>query len=437
VTIVDGKAVCDPTGAPALQALLFGETALDSFDYTVRDEHGATATAKVFVAVAGRADASGVLNLAPGVTDEDTVLRMAVGSWPLVSVSPTTGLGAAVSIVNGKVNYDPRLAAAIQALDAGDAAADLVTVTLRDRTGTLRQGQIAVTVNGRNDAPVAIGDIAALPASQVAELDVLANDRDRDAAAVLSITGLPATSAGGALLSVAHGKVVYDPTAVAAFQALPLGATVADSFSYTVLDEHGESATATVQVVVAGRNNAPVAAADAAAATSRAPIVISVLANDSDVDAGAVLTLLEAQTASRFGAAVAINPDGTLTYDPTASATLAALAPGAVRTDRFTYTITDEQGLRRSAWVTVTVTGVAPAPAAAALPPAGMQAARMATPPEEEDAFVVDLAAEFAGFEAPVQTAAGVSSWQVGFVAEGADPADPNRGIEIVIGQVA
>jgi hypothetical protein len=68
-----------------------------------------------------------------------------------------------------------------------------------------------------------------------------------------------------------------------------------------------------------------------------------------------------------------------------------------------------------------------------------MQAARiaMATPPEEEEAFVVDLAAEFAGFEAPVQTAAGVSSWQVGFVAEGADAEDPNRGIEIVIGQVA
>jgi hypothetical protein len=82
------------------------------------------------------------------------------------------------------------------------------------------------------------------------------------------------------------------------------------------------------------------------------------------------------------------------------------------------------------------VTGAAPVPAALALP-ATTSAKRVAAVAPEEEEFVVDLAAEFSGFEAPVQPAGGVSSWQVGFVAEGTGPEDPNRDIEVVIGQVA
>jgi VCBS repeat-containing protein len=148
-----------------------------------------------------------------------------------------------------------------------------------------------------------------------------------------------------------------------------------------------------------------------------------------------VLTVFEVQVASRLGAAVSVNADGSVRYDPTASAVLAALAPGATRVDRFTYTVTDQQGSRATATVTVTVTGAAPAPSLTLLASEARSARRAATPEEAEE-IVVDLAAEFAGFAAPAASS-GVSSWQVGFVTEGAAPADPNRDMAVTIEMVA
>ena len=49
--------------------------------------------------------------------------------------------------------------------------------------------------------------------------------------------GTPITLASGALLTVnADGSCTYDPTAVAAFQALATGQSATDTFTYTMQD---------------------------------------------------------------------------------------------------------------------------------------------------------------------------------------------------------
>ncbi|HVK07612.1 MAG TPA: hypothetical protein VM597_02430, partial [Gemmataceae bacterium] len=58
---------------------------------------------------------------------------------------------------------------------------------------------------------------------------------------------------------------------------------------------------------------------------------------------------------SDLGAAVTVNPDGTVSYDPTPSATIQGMPAGAILTDTFRYTTTSLTGQTTSATVTVRV----------------------------------------------------------------------------------
>ena len=84
------------------------------------------------------------------------------------------------------------------------------------------------------------------------------------------------------------------------------------------------------------------------------------LANDQTVDHDEVLSVSSVAN-STDGALVTLSGQ-TITYNPTGSATLQALAAGATTTDTFTYTISDNQGGASTATVTLTVTGVNDAP---------------------------------------------------------------------------
>jgi VCBS repeat-containing protein len=70
---------------------------------------------------------------------------------------------------------------------------------------------------------------------------------------VLRTTATTLTSTRGAAVTIAaDGTYTYDPRAAAALQALNNGASLVDSFTYTVNDGRGGTATATMQVTVAG-----------------------------------------------------------------------------------------------------------------------------------------------------------------------------------------
>ncbi|MBV5332173.1 cadherin-like domain-containing protein, partial [bacterium] len=55
---------------------------------------------------------------------------------------------------------------------------------------------------------------------------------------------------------------------------------------------------------------------------------VNALANDTDVDAGDTLSVASFSAVSAQGAAITINADGTLHYDPTHAANLQAMAVG-------------------------------------------------------------------------------------------------------------
>ncbi|MCH5376641.1 MAG: Ig-like domain-containing protein, partial [Planctomycetes bacterium] len=179
----------------------------------------------------------------------------------------------------------------------------------------------------------------------------------------LSVTAYDVTSTWGALVEVdSDGSFIYRPGTV--FDGLSLGESVVDTFTYTVSSDQGAVGTATVQVIMQGANDAPVAFDDvpevtrpemyvrANATTTLGPATL--LSNDRDVDVNDALAILSADATSERGATLSI-VNGQIVYDPTAVPALNALTAGERLTDRFAYTAVDLSGFTSTAMVSVIV----------------------------------------------------------------------------------
>ncbi len=348
------------------QSLGAGATATDTFAYTIRDASGAMSTAAVTVTITGGNDApSAVTDVASAAEDGPPVVidvlandsDVDAGDSLSVVAVDTVGTIGSVSFTGTSVTYDP--GAGFQALAAGATATEVFTYTVRDAAGLTSTAGVTVTITGVNDAPTAISDAASVAKdSGPVSIAVLANDTDPDGGDALSVLSVDATGTLG-MVSFTGSGVTYDPGV--AFLGLGVGATATDTFTYTIRDAAGATSTATVTVTITGSNQAPVAAADTAAAMEDGPAVaIDVLANDTDPDLGDTLTILSVDTTGTSGN-VAFTGAG-VTYDPGAG--FQFLAAGATATDTFTYTIRDAAGATGTASVTVTVTGVNDGPAA-------------------------------------------------------------------------
>ncbi|MEO5338682.1 MAG: Ig-like domain-containing protein, partial [Magnetospirillum sp. WYHS-4] len=249
--------------SPAL-ALAEGATATDTFTYTASDGQGGTTTQTVTVTVTGANHAPILANDTASTTeDAQVVLSPLVNDVDpdgdtLTYVTVNQGSkGTVTSGANGTLVYKPNLAA-VNHLNAGETLTDTIQYSVSDgNTGHIGSAVVTVTIDGANDAPVAVGDSASANVLQVLSVDkahgVLANDTDPDRDDTFSVTSYTATTTKGATVVVnADGSFSYDPTASATLRAVPLGTAATDSFTYTVTDAHGATATATVQVGVLG-----------------------------------------------------------------------------------------------------------------------------------------------------------------------------------------
>ncbi|MDZ7750539.1 MAG: Ig-like domain-containing protein [Gammaproteobacteria bacterium] len=377
----DGTFAYDPNGQ--FESLAAGETATDTFGYTVSDGNGATDTdtATVTVTVTGVNDGPTAQDdLA--TTDEDTVLTTANvlandtdGDLLFVSALDTTATqGLVTSNGDGTFNYDSN--GQFESLAAGETSTDTFGYTVSDGNGGTDTATVTVTVTGVNDAPVAADDAVATDENTVLGGNLLADngngaDSDPDVGDTLTISavdgsgaavGSPITLASGALLTVnPDGTFAYDPNGQ--FESLAAGETATDTFGYTVSDGNGATDTATVTLTVTGVNDGPTAQDDLATTDEDTVLTTAnVLANDTDPDASDVLFVSALDTTATQGL-VTSNGDGTFNYDPNGQ--FESLAAGETSTDTFGYTVSDGNGGTDTATVTVTVTGVNDAPVAA------------------------------------------------------------------------
>jgi hypothetical protein len=160
----------------------------------------------------------------------------------------------------------------------------------------------------------------------------------------------------------AGGRFTVDAKTGAVSTTGPLDFESAASYTIVarVTDPDGLFTTRELSVAVTDVNEAPRAVADKIAVNEDAAtgnLWDVLLGNDSDPDAGSSLSIQSVSGQGTLGSLQFDAGSKTLVYVADDDS-FDALAPGATAIDRFTYTITDGNGLTSTATVEVTVTGI-------------------------------------------------------------------------------
>jgi len=316
-----------------------GYFGLDAFPYTIANPLGATATAQVYVMVSN--DNGLVANDDTMVVPEnsastpidvlknDKCNRDAGGILLITELTPA-GHGAA-SLADNAITYTPEPdyygpdSFSYKVSDGIDGFVTANVAVMVAKTGNHAPGatDMSVTVQqGSMDTVVTVLDHV--------------TDEDGDTLAITAIS-----HAGNGEATLTDGQVTYTPQA---------GYWGSDSFTYTVSDGVGGTATASVLVTVTHVNIAPVANNDTVSLNIQVSgsVSVPVLVNDEDAD-GDLLTV----TAVTQGAdgSVVLNTDNTVTYTTTDQ---------NFTSDTFTYTISDGDAIS-TATVTVSADRTTPA----------------------------------------------------------------------------
>jgi VCBS repeat-containing protein len=272
---------------------------------------------------------------APGVLGNDTDADSSTLTAALVT-GPAHG--TLTLNPNGAFTYTPA---------ANYNGSDSFTYKASDGTLTSNLATVTITVNAVNDAPAAAED--AYSTAEDAPLTVpapgvLGNDSDPDGDGLTA--ALAAGPTHGSLSLNANGSFTYTPAA---------NFNGSDSFTYKASDGALSSNVATVTITVEAVNDAPAAGDDAYSTAEDTTLTVSapgVLANDSDPDGDTVTAVVSLAPAH---GSLALNPNGSFTYNPTANFN---------GTDAFTYRARDGSVTSNLATVTITVNAVNDAPAA-------------------------------------------------------------------------
>ncbi|MGE5199115.1 MAG: VCBS domain-containing protein [Rhodospirillaceae bacterium] len=374
-----GSFTVAPNGAwtyvadPALRELDDGETATETFTATVTDETGRTATQAVTVTLIGAGDAPVSTTSASDASGIVTDGGALVASGTLTAADPDAGAtltwsgsgtgayGTFTVAPNGAWTYVA--GSNVSTLGEGQSATETFTATVTDETGRTATQLVTVTLDGAGDAPASTTTPGNAAGTVTDGGTLLATGTltasDPDAGATLTWSG-SATGTYGTF-SVAPGGT-WSYTANPAIRALAQGQTATETFTATVTDETGRTATQLVTVTLTGANDAPVSTTTpgnaAGTVTDGGALVAAGTLTASDPDAGATLTWSGGGT-TPYGT-FAVQPDGTWSF--TGNSAIDALPKGATVTESFTATVTDDKGATATQTVVVTILGTNDAP---------------------------------------------------------------------------
>ena len=234
---------------------------------------------------------------------------------------------------------------------------------------------ITVTVDAVNDAPTTSAANAVTDAASAVTIPVTTADVEGDTVVLTQVDG-QAITAGAAAVTLSSGlgsvtlsadgkSLVYTPNASAtAIQNLGDADSVPVTISYTVTDDgtsasgsDPKSTTNSFTVTVGGANDAPVGNDDTASVDADDFILVDVLANDTDADADATLSLGNASGAVK--GSIVLNPQISgffLPADPATSEDIYAGEP--TDGDVFQIVVTGTvNGIATTATVSHTISG--------------------------------------------------------------------------------
>lgn len=295
-------------------------------------------------------------------------------------------------------------------LAPGAVVQDYFSYELKDAGGLTDLAQLTVFIRGRNNPPTAVAPVivsglesggvangtAGLdPSGDVLTVNVdLEGDpltvtairtSDTSGNGIAGTIGIPLAGDYGWLTQQADGTFTYeiDNTHPAVEALRANGDTLRDRFIYTISDIYGASTESSIQIIIRGANDNPVAVADAGTAlesggfantTPGSDATGNVLTNDTDVDsfgetkavAGVAGGTVGGMTTGRYGT-LTLNADGSYTYvvDNRNPIVEALRTPAETLVDQFVYTVSDALGATATATLSITIQGANDNPVAA------------------------------------------------------------------------
>ena len=293
----------DPNGA--FDDLANGETATDTFSYTVTDGNGGFDTGSVSIAIDGVSPAP--VTSALLINFEATPLGAYLGEDGIDADGLTVSSGSVLSggryaqtdgfTLNATgedfdlnsitmLSAGGRVRLTFQAWDDGVLVSSQTVNVRANRTSDVTFGtgfdsidEVRVVANGTvyvdnlslvtrtmdepggNIAPVAVNDTLRTDETQAVSVNLLANDSNADGGSptLVSVAGDASGSvmlqSGAVVTFGSDGNITYDPNS--AFDALYDGQSAQDTFAYQVSDGQGGTAQATATVTIAGTGTPP------------------------------------------------------------------------------------------------------------------------------------------------------------------------------------
>jgi hypothetical protein len=243
------------------------------------------------------------------------------GEVALISAyNPDLNVTQKIEIIENSVDKKSELEEKIASGGRVNANNALIEIDNNDNNG-----------NNTNHSPIANTDSATMNEDSSIKIDVLANDSDVDGD-TLTVISTSKPAHGSATIN-SDNTITYTPNK---------DFNGKDSFLYTISDGKGGKTSARVNITIKNVNDAPIAKDDNAQTNKNRKVTIDVLANDSDID-GDTLTIISLSNPTNGSVKIEKNK---VTYTPNKDFT---------GTDNFNYTISDGNGAKASAKVTVTV----------------------------------------------------------------------------------
>ncbi|MBW4488318.1 MAG: tandem-95 repeat protein [Trichocoleus desertorum ATA4-8-CV12] len=319
----------------------------DSFTYTVTDSSGGTAVATVTLTVAPGNDLPIANNNSFSLNEDGT---LTITADDLLS-NDTDVDGNSLLITNFTPTQNGRLVdqganTYVYTPDPNFNGTDFFTYTITDGTSNnaTAVAVVTLTINSINDVPIVGNDAFTTNEDTVLTLSVanlLTNDVDMDGEPVTIISFDQPTN--GNVMGFGNGTYLYMPDR---------DFSGSDTFTYTVRDGVGATASATVNLTVIRDTNIPPVAANDVITTDEDTAIASfnVLANDLDAE-NIPLTLVSVTAPSQGN--VTFTEEGLITYTPNLDFN---------GDDSFTYIVRDENQATATATVQIAVNAVNDAP---------------------------------------------------------------------------
>ncbi|MCB1718875.1 MAG: tandem-95 repeat protein, partial [Candidatus Competibacteraceae bacterium] len=261
VVIDNGGTPDDPSDDTVTYTPAAGFSGNDSFEYSVTDPHGNSASATVSVTVFDDTDTVNdppTANPDSDTTAQDTPVLIDVlfnDSDPegdvlsLSAVDAVSAAGGTVTINDNGTPNDPSDDFVEYTPAPGYTGIDTFSYTINDGNGN----SVTVIVTVRvidpvlDPVPTAVGDNASAPANTAVAIDVLSNDQHPAAGEALTISGV-SQPANGTVTIDDNGT--SDPSDDVVMYEPGLDFTGTDSFTYTITDSNGDTAITAVTVTV-------------------------------------------------------------------------------------------------------------------------------------------------------------------------------------------